>query len=438
MKTNHIWTRLVSRTVLAALLGLASAGSAKGVDPPLRLFALATASATAGWTAAAADYRIELDPEVLKSPAPALEIELPGQAPRQLQRVSRSLGWRHAMTWYGRLEAPARAGGRPAIDAVLTLRGGALSGLLLTEDDRYQIVPAAGGGHRLAVLDPSRFPACAGAIPAPRKTLAPGSRAKNAALLAPVPPTVIDVLALYTPQARIDAGGVEQVEATIQNAVDVANAAYLNSEIETRLRLLHLEEVAYTESGALTADLLWLSGNAGVAALRDVLGADLVSLVLASGDGCGAGFVPTTPDPSAAFQVTVLDCAVGNMSLAHEIGHNQGCEHDPDNSSRWPYGASYPWSFGHLYDGAYRTVMALDTSCVGGCPRELFFSNAGVDFAGLPTGVADERENYRTINATAAAVADYRQQPPDIFADGFESGELDAWSCASESECAVP
>ena len=122
----------------------------------------------------------------------------------------------------------------------------------------------------------------------------------------------------------------------------------------------------------------------------------------------------------------MLSCAVGNLSFAHEFGHNQGCEHNPENSSVWPANGSYPWSYGHWHSGNYRTVMSYTDPCTGGCTRHPYFSNANVTFQGQPTGVLDLRENYRTINATALYVSNFRQSGL-IFADGFESGNTGAW-----------
>jgi hypothetical protein len=241
-------------------------------------------------------------------------------------------------------------------------------------------------------------------------------------------------MAVYTPAARAAAGGVDEIEATIRSAVDVTNVAYANGGVNAFLVLVHAEEVGHAEAASIAADLDWVSGSPAVAALRDAHHADVVSLIVAGGTSCGISFVQTDPDPSfesSAFQVTRLDCAFANLTLAHEIAHLQGAEHNPEDSVRWPSGASFPWSFGHYHHGGYRTVMSLSTPCSPPCPRQPYFSNPDVDFGGLPTGVAGTRENYRTLNETAWIVAGFRTRPPEIFADDFESGGLAAWSCVS-------
>ena len=54
---------------------------------------------------------------------------------------------------------------------------------------------------------------------------------------------------VYTAQARVAAGGTGPIEATIQNAIDVTNDAYANSQVLPWLNLVHTEEVAYSDSG---------------------------------------------------------------------------------------------------------------------------------------------------------------------------------------------
>jgi hypothetical protein len=279
-----------------------------------------------------------------------------------------------------------------------------LSALFYNGSQAFLLEPFS-GGNRLLQLRDDGFPACGGTLPALQAErgeyplLDDGSR--------------IDVMVVYTPQARAAAGGSAAMEVTIQNAVDATNEAYANSQILPRLHLVHAAEVAHGDAGNLSSDLSWVASDAGVAALRDLHRADMVSLLVEDGAGfCGMGYVQRNPGPGfsgSAFQVTARGCAVGNLSFAHEFGHNQGCEHNPENTSAWPSGASYPWSFGHYHNGSYRTVMSYSAPCTSGCPRHPYFSNAAVLHLGLPTGVTDQRENYRTINETAIYVANFRQ-----------------------------
>ncbi len=139
---------------------------------------------------------------------------------------------------------------------------------------------------------------------------------------------------------------------------------------------------------------------------------------------CGRGYVMRNPGAGfrdRAVQVTRVSCAVGNLSFAHEFGHNMGLEHNPENSSATSTTASYPWSFGHYHSGQYRTVMSYSNPCSGGCTRRQYFSNPDVTYSGLATGIDNTRDNARTLGLTSPISAAFRVRTPDvIFVDGFE------------------
>ena len=84
--------------------------------------------------------------------------------------------------------------------------------------------------------------------------------------------------------------------------------------------------------------------------LRSQHGADIVTLIgsgYASSGYCGIGGLMTsvsTSFASSAFNVVDRTCAVGNLSYAHELGHNQGLHHDPANAGSTP---SYPYAYGY-------------------------------------------------------------------------------------------
>jgi hypothetical protein len=84
-----------------------------------------------------------------------------------------------------------------------------------------------------------------------------------------------------------------------------------------------------------------------VHALRNTLAADLVHLIVANGGGsCGIGYVMSDVSSSFesfAFAVTARSCVSSNLSMAHEMGHNMGLQHDRYvNLSNSPY----PYSHG--------------------------------------------------------------------------------------------
>jgi hypothetical protein len=220
-------------------------------------------------------------------------------------------------------------------------------------------------------------------------------------------------MVVWTPNARVGAGGTSAVQSLVELAVANTNIAYENSLIGTRLRLVYSGEVAFTETPAAVAtDLSALAAPAdgtldGIHALRDQYGADVVTLLgqgYVSGGACGIAYLMGTPGSwfaSSAFNVVDVACAAGNLSYAHEVGHNQGLHHDPLHASGTP---SFPYSYGYEdAAGAFRTVMAY-----GASPRVPHFSNPAVAYTNRVTGVPDVQDNARALNATAVYVANFR------------------------------
>ena len=125
----------------------------------------------------------------------------------------------------------------------------------------------------------------------------------------------------------------------------------------------------YAHSGNFSTDLNRLTGTSegymdDVHALRDAYGADMVSLWVEGGQYCGIGWVG--PYASYAFTVVNRGCATGNLTFAHELGHNMGALHDPyvDPSTN-----PYAYGHGHINLVArWRTVMSYNDLCAATAP----------------------------------------------------------------------
>jgi peptidyl-Asp metalloendopeptidase len=232
---------------------------------------------------------------------------------------------------------------------------------------------------------------------------------------------VQDLLVVYTPASVSRAGSEATLQSQIANAVAAANTAYANSQIGITLNVVGMALTQYTETGDMGAALSALrSPNDGlmdeVHALRDQAGADLVALINEDGNYCGIAYVMTSVGSSFAsyaFGVTARNC-LSNQTLAHEIGHNQGNQHDRETVAANGGGSgAYPYSFGYrrCVTGGFRTVMSY--SCTGGT-RVSHFSNPSVLFNGEVTGIAYESDpansadNARSMGNTAAVIAGLR------------------------------
>ncbi|HEV3486114.1 MAG TPA: hypothetical protein VG106_11950, partial [Vicinamibacterales bacterium] len=126
-----------------------------------------------------------------------------------------------------------------------------------------------------------------------------------------------------------------------------------------------------------------------------------------------------------AFNVVDNDCAVGNLSFPHELGHNFGLAHDRFVSPNAT--PSRPYAFGFVdTQGQFRDIMAYPDAC-NFCPRIQFFSSPSLSFLGRPLGISFESspstsaENVRALNNNASIIANWRQAiaapPTPTFTD---------------------
>jgi len=227
----------------------------------------------------------------------------------------------------------------------------------------------------------------------------------------------IDLMVIYTPGAAKMFGGEKGIKARINVVVSRSNTAFSESKIKARLNMVHAGQVNYTSNGKMSSDLSNMSFRKTelkkqVAVLRKQYNADLVTLVTGKAPGriAGMGFLLNrkSPSPQLGFNV-VAGRAFYYSVLAHECGHNLGCMHDKANTCCKPmheYG--YGWRF-NANDGKttrqYRTIMAYAPGS-----RIGHFSNPNVKYNEVPTGVANQADNARVINETAAIVARNSEQ----------------------------
>ncbi|MEP6903321.1 MAG: M12 family metallo-peptidase [Actinomycetota bacterium] len=312
-------------------------------------------------------------------------------------------------TWRGRISEGKFAG-----DVILTFRKGYVAGLIYAPLNQvYEIVPKF-DKQILIELNQNLFPECAGAV------LGDESKPKTENAIATTDSgDRIDVLVVYTTPVKNSLGGDAQAQALAQSAIDTTNTTYINSKIRQRVRLVNASETAIAETGSLGTELPVLRNDATVAALRDQYKADLVAMISNSSDNCGIGYLMGAANSQNGFTVTSRTCAVGNLSFPHELGHNMGSQHNPENGS----GATYPYGYGHYVNGVFRTVMSYVDPCTSGCTRQPYFSNPEILFSGFPTGIDNARDNARSINNTADTIANYRYSGSNLLMTNFNGGE---------------
>lgn len=317
-----------------------------------------------------------------------------------------------------------RVAGDPAGSAVIAVNGGAMTVSIESGGRRFVVRPAGSGLHEAVEVDPLGFPADESEtmVPGlPAAAVNAGSAADDAVTAADTS-SQIDVFVAYTSEARQRYASDEAVRADISLAVETTNVAYENSGAIARLRLVGTAETSYDDTAVTFGTTLRRLTDPSdgfmdeLHTLRNAVRADAVSLIVSrpSDDSCGQAWImgsgPSVAFETYAFSVVRYDCAVNNYSLAHELGHNFGLQHDRANAGTAQ--PSYPYAYGYQDpQGRFRDIMAYN--CPAGCPRLPYFSNPLVLYNGASFGVhfldPAASDCVRALNNNAVYAANWRR-----------------------------
>lgn len=401
-----------------ALLLLASAVPAAAAEEP-RAF-LRFAERLAGPPTEQLDVVAEQEVEIDRRALADQRVLLPLLDGRTYELVRSGIDLRPAgsFAWRGRLVD--RDDGRAIGSATLTVGESAVLGTITTPEATYQILPAEGGGHRLALIDDSRLPPCGvrerSDIPDLLAADGPGPEGGLHSVTAaakPKPPkvpptTTLRLLVLATPGATVVLRSFDNLVNQVRHAVDLGNSAFANSQVPVTIELVQVLRTNYIEQAETYDDLQWVALSPEVADLRRQWGANQVVLVTSQPRTggqtiCGIAdlmrkdvFLDGSRAPQGSSIVSAA-CATG-YTLIHELGHTLGCEHDPGYGSPLSL-ALFPHAYGHFVDGRFRTIMSYPNDCTQGCSTIPHFSNPAIRFSGTPTGIAGRRDNSAVVRA---------------------------------------
>jgi hypothetical protein len=312
-------------------------------------------------------------------------------------------------SWVGQFEGVT--GGT----VVMSRRKGVVTGIIDDGENLYELIPGRSGHSLLFQVDQSRLPPMAPPFLSADLDTS-GAEATGPASTAAAG-NVQDIMLVYTAAVVSSYGSVAITESALLDAVIATNQAYVDSQADIQLNVVHLAEVSYTETGDMGVTLSRLRTNNDshmdeVHAWRDAYGADLVAMISMDTNYCGIAYIMSSDSSGFApwaFSVTKKSC-LSNSTLDHEIGHNQGiCHNREETGCTTP---AYTYGYG-LCGPSFRTIMSYSSPC--GTSRIRNFSNPNVFVSGQPTGIdhnvdpANSADGARTMNNTADTIAAFRQ-----------------------------
>lgn len=229
-----------------------------------------------------------------------------------------------------------------------------------------------------------------------------------------IQPTVIDVLAAYTPAA----GEILRTK-PVDDLFRTANQVYANSNTNVLLNLKGFLRTSSSESGSIERDLRRLQRRGDgqmedVQAERDRIGADLAVLLTAraatNGDVVGLAYqvAEGSGGDRFGFSVVTIDSRENGTTLAHELGHNLGAGHDAATASRDNGDPIAAYAYGYRFRAGADRRIYKDIMAYGPGTTLPFFSTPEFKYFGKPIGTAASADNARIVEEIAPLVAGYR------------------------------
>jgi peptidyl-Asp metalloendopeptidase len=346
------------------------------------------------------------------------------------------------------------------LDAVITFGEKAVFGRIAQRDTEALRLTMSGGRSWLVETDPSKVldgnlgrdvdaadvlipPSVASAVSAKKRSNAAAKIAAGDEAAGPA--DTVDVVLGYTNGLVTKYGGVAQANTRLANLIAITNLGYQNSLVTPRVRLVRTVQVNYTDTNSNEVALEAVTGQvctttgctpqtvpAELVPLRNArteFGGDLVSIVrpfqAPQHQGCGiawllggGGFTIDNTDEPFGYSVisdgSDVDEGDGRSyfcreeTLAHELGHNMGQQHNVEDSGGDSGTHTYSYGYREATTTGFYTIMAYRLANSSQFSIN-HFGNPSVTYSdtGRPTGTATA-DNARSLNQSMLLVAQFR------------------------------
>lgn len=327
---------------------------------------------------------------------------------RTKQTVAEKMG---GFSWYGQIR------NQPESFVLFTAVDNAVSGYIRTDSKKvYQIDYLGNKVHQIAEVNLRLYRADNFNYPF---AVADESRSENA-----IDETccdtsgIVDVLVVYTTQAKNMAGGKSVMATRILQCIDITNESFEKSNIKPRIELVNSVEVNYPDEGYVIRDLDRMTKQGDgfldiIHTLRNSNNADVVVLIIGARLTSDLGSANVMTQRSATFKDSafcVVDFAasVSRLIFPHELGHVLGAGHECEAGRVGRLGL---FNESHCYsNGTFGTIMTVQLAL----PKIERWSNPSVVYplpGGVPTGNLSTNcpsNNAATIDSTWEFVSKFR------------------------------
>ena len=240
----------------------------------------------------------------------------------------------------------------------------------------------------------------------------------------------LDILVAYTATAAKNWANIGGPHAAIRHAGDYMKMVFRNNSLPVEPHIVHIAQAstaldrAGRDRGRVEERPLGsysVLDDGEILRLRHEHRADFVHLFTGEAPhlikACGVhralssgGTAASYFDNAHGFTSNHAICGDYAATFVHEVGHGLGAHHEPANAPP-PDRRIRPYATGHVN---HDVLPTLGTAMTYDGQTEPFFSTSRFDLYGAALGVADERDNERTLRETVHMGARYSDYLPGL------------------------